>query len=179
MTFSIRQATADDFEAWWDLRKRCLAEHPDAFGSTLADALATSIDAARRRFTDTSIAGDNALFIAVGASGNLAGTAGDYRESGGKSEHRMGIWGMYVAPEARGLNVGVRLMNAAIAYAGSVAGVLQVELAVASHNVGARRLYDKMGFRQFGTHPRALLLEGRAIDEDLMVLMLDDNSSTA
>jgi RimJ/RimL family protein N-acetyltransferase len=86
----------------------------------------------------------------------------------------MGIWGVYVALEVRGQSVGTRLLEEAIAYGRTIEGVRQIELAVASHNLAAIRVYERAGFQRFGCHPRALLLDNRFIDEDLMVLLLDD-----
>ena len=171
--FVIRQAVASDFTAWWALRLRALHDHPDAFGSAYADAAATPLADAEHRFTGTSIAGENGLFIALDTNGVLVGTTGVYRESGPKSRHRAGIWGVYVAPEARGHALGARLLDATIAYIRTLADVRQIELAVASHNTAAIRVYQQAGFQMFGRHPRALLLDNQAIDEDLMVLMLD------
>jgi RimJ/RimL family protein N-acetyltransferase len=171
---TIRQAIATDFPAWRELRLRALREHPDTFGSSYADFAATPLDAAEQRFTGSSIAGDNALFLAVDTGGTLIGTTGILRETGPKSRHRMGIWGVYVAAEARGQGIATRLLDAAIAHARSVDGVRQLELTVTSHNHAAIRSYERAGFTCYGRHPRALLLDDLAIDEDLMVLRLDE-----
>jgi RimJ/RimL family protein N-acetyltransferase len=171
----IRKATADDFDTWWDLRKRALRDHPDAFGSTYEKALATPLAEARDRLVTTSIAGDNALLIAINDDGTLVGTVGIRRETGSKERHRMGIWGVYIAPEARGQGLGLRLTRAAIEHARTIPGVLQIELTVASHNIPAGRVYEQAGFRRYGRHPRGLMLDGTGIDEDLMVLMLDED----
>jgi RimJ/RimL family protein N-acetyltransferase len=173
----IRKATAVDFDKWWDLRKRALRDHPDAFGSTYEDALARPLAVARDQFVTTSIAHDNALFIAFNGDGALVGTVGIYRETSPKERHRMGIWGVYIAPEARGRGLGLRLTTAAIEHARTIRGVLQIELTVASHNVPARRVYEQAGFRRYGRHPRGLMLDGTGIDEDLMVLMLDEDDA--
>ena len=170
---TIRQAIASDFPAWRALRLRALREHPDSFGSSFAEYAATPYEEAEHRFTATSIAGTNAVFLAFDADGTLAGTTGVYREHGPKSQHRMGIWGVYVAAEARGQGTGARLLQEAIAYSRTIEGVRQLELAVASHNLAAVRVYERAGFHTFGRHPRALLLDHRFIDEDLMVMMLD------
>jgi ribosomal protein S18 acetylase RimI-like enzyme len=81
---------------------------------------------------------------------------------------------MYVAPEARGQRIGERLIEATVAFACTIDGVLQVHLAVTSHNTSAKRLYERMGFVRYGIDPRVLVVDGVGYDEDLMVLMLDD-----
>jgi ribosomal protein S18 acetylase RimI-like enzyme len=170
---TVRKAISDDFAAWWEVRKRALGQHPDAFGSTLEDALATSDEDARDRFVNVSIAGDNALFVALDDAGTMVGVTGIYRQSGRKETHRAGIWGVYVDPATRGQGVGGKLLDAAIDYARSIPGLLQLELTVACHNAPAYALYERSGFQVFGRHPRGLMLEGSPIDEFLMVLLLD------
>jgi RimJ/RimL family protein N-acetyltransferase len=48
-----------------------------------------------------------------------------------------------------------------------------VTLTVAVGNDGARRIYERMGFRSFGIEPRGLLVDGEFVDEEMMVLDLD------
>lgn len=175
--FIIRQLTGQDFHTWWTLRKKALGDHPDAFGATLEVALATSDDDAFRRFADISIEGDNAIFGAFDDAGSLVGMTGFYRESGTKERHRAGVWGVYVDPIARGHNLGGRLLSDVVAYARSIAGILQLELTVASHNLAALAVYRQAGFESYGCHPRGLMIGDWAIDEDLMVLILDEPPS--
>ncbi|MEJ7837731.1 MAG: GNAT family protein [Thermomicrobiales bacterium] len=175
---TLRKAIETDFPAWWDLRKKALGAHPDAFGSSLQDALATSDDEARRRFVDVSINGGNAIFVAIDDAGNMVGMTGIFHESGPKERHRAGIWGVYVDPIARGQGVGTMLLGAAIAHAREIHGVLQLELTVASHNRAAANVYINAGFVRYGVHPRGLLIDDWAIDEDLMVLILDEPTTT-
>jgi ribosomal protein S18 acetylase RimI-like enzyme len=169
----IRPLVADDFAAWWPLRKRALELHPDAFGQTSTDPGITEESVAREGFTGTAIHGDNAILGAFDADGVLLGNIGLFRVSGAKTSHRTVIWGVYVDPSARGQRTGDALMRAVIGHARKMPDVTQVELSVASHNSSALALYRRLGFQTFGRHPRALMLNGTPIDEDLMVLILD------
>lgn len=171
--FTVRILTEHDFRIWWSLRKKALGEHPDAFGSSLDDALATSDEDAFRRFVDVSICEDNAIYAAFDDVGTMVGVTGIFRERRPKELHRAGVWGVYVDPIARGHGLGGLLLNAVIAYARTIEGVLQLELTVASHNLAAASVYSKAGFKPFGRHPRGLMIGDWAIDEDLMVLILD------
>jgi ribosomal protein S18 acetylase RimI-like enzyme len=172
MPFTVRFAEADDFPAWWEARKDALRDHPEAFGASYADALATPDETARERFHQ-GISGENAIILAIDDSRGVAGMAGFYRNAGPKTAHTAGIWGVYVRPEARGQGVADALMDALIAHARTLPGVLQIGLSVASINASAFRLYERHGFRRWGIRPRALLVDGMAIDEDEMTLMLD------
>ena len=46
---------------------------------------------------------------------------------------------------------------------------MQIHLSVVSENAAARQLYLSAGFRVYGLDPRALKVENRYLDEDLMV----------
>jgi GNAT superfamily N-acetyltransferase len=63
---------------------------------------------------------------------------------------------VYVRPEARGRGLGTGLIRAAVEHVGAD-GVLELE--VLESNVGARRLYERLGFR---TVDRTLALEAHA-----------------
>jgi ribosomal protein S18 acetylase RimI-like enzyme len=173
VTLYIRPLVAEDFAAWWPLRKRALELHPDAFGQPHTDPSITDASLAREGFIRSTIHGDNAMIGAFNEAGELVGNIGIFRESGVKTRHRAVIWGVYVDAAARGQRTGDALMRAAIAHARQLPGVMQIELTVASHNEPALALYRRLGFETFGRHPRALMLDGTPIDEDLMVLILD------
>ena len=170
---AVRPLGIDDWDAWWHLRLQALAEHPDAFGSDLNETLAAGEQAARNRFAPMFNDARNQIFGAFTGEDALVGVAGIAGNDRRKTRHRMDIWGVYVAPEARGAGVGERLIAACIDHARHVDGILQLHLTVASHNQVAIRLYERLRFTRYGREPRSLMLEGRAIDEDLMVLMLD------
>ena len=85
-----------------------------------------------------------------------------------KTRHRGDIWGVYVAPDARGTGVGRRLMQHVLAHART--RVQQVHLAVTATNVAGIGLYEQLGFVRYGTEPRALKVGDRYLDEHLMVL---------
>lgn len=171
---TVRALTEADWDGWWRLRLRALAEHPDAFGSDLDETLAAGEDAARARFAPLQASDRNVIVGAIAADGEVVGVAGLVGTERRKMRHRMDIWGVYVAPEARGAGVGRRLLEACVDHARRIDGVLQVHLTVASHNSAAVRLYERLGFVRYGRDPRALILpDGREIDEELMVLFLD------
>jgi len=168
----ITPITADTFPAWRTLRLRALKEHPDAFGASWDWYSGLSEAETLAHFTSRQDS-RNQVWGAFSTDGDLLGTVGLFCDSGAKMEHRAHIWGMYVAPEARGKRIGERLIAEAIAFARTIGGVLQIHLAVTSHNASARRLYERMGFTTYGREPRVLIVDGVAYDEDLMVLMLD------
>jgi len=52
-----------------------------------------------------------------------------------------------------------------------------VQLTVVSENEAARRLYNALGFVEYGCERRALKQDGRYYDEVLMVNFLDEGLS--
>jgi ribosomal protein S18 acetylase RimI-like enzyme len=171
---TIRPLTRADWDAWWALRLRALADHPDAFGSDIDETIAAGEQAARERFAPTLDDVRNQIFGAFADGKTLVGVAGIVGNHQRKTRHRMFIWGVYVTPEARGSGTDEALIRACIAHARAVDGVRQLHLTVASHNAAAVALYERCGFARYGRDPCALILrDGCEIDEDLMALPLD------
>ncbi len=94
-----------------------------------------------------------------------------FRQSQRKGAHRANVWGMYVAPEARGRVVGRALIDEAASRL-RAAGVEQAHLTVATTADAARRLYLRAGFVVVGTLREAMKDGERYIDEEIMVLRL-------
>jgi ribosomal protein S18 acetylase RimI-like enzyme len=164
----LAPADAAEFQA---LRLRGLLESPEAFGSTHADEKDRPLDAIAARLGDPSFG--FVLGAALEAGGPLVGLTGCYRESSRKRRHVAVVWGMFVAPEARGQGVGGALLDAALAGAADWEGVEQVTLTVVTEKVAARELYLSRGFQSFGTEPRALRDEWRHYDMDYLWRPLD------
>ena len=89
----------------------------------------------------------------------------------GKAAHRGNIWGVYVQPAARGRGVSRALLTEILSHARTQ--VKQVHLSVVTDNVAALALYERLGFTTYGTEPRSLFVDGRYLDEHLMVLHFD------
>jgi RimJ/RimL family protein N-acetyltransferase len=100
----------------------------------------------------------------------LAGMVGVRRETKAKVRHQSMIWGMYVAPRARGKGAGRSLLLAAIEYARAWQDVEQLHLGVTTGAPAAARLYEAAGFRQWGYQHRAIQHDGIFVDEAHMVL---------
>lgn len=132
----IRPARPDEWETWRDLRLRALADSPDAFGETLAEALsydhtkwqshvAPRVDAIRY----LALRDDIPVAMCVLVTEPLIAN----------------IYAMWVAPEARGRRIGEVLLAEAIVTA-TLRGVAEVRLRISDTQAGARRLYLRYGF---------------------------------
>jgi len=118
------------------LRFRALADAPEAFGSTLADAEARSADAweAQARELPTFVWREGGVDLGmVRIAPHDRDRAFAYLIS------------MWVAPEARGRGVGAALVDEVVAWARG-RGLRRLYLDVGLHNAAARRLYERTGF---------------------------------
>jgi ribosomal protein S18 acetylase RimI-like enzyme len=161
-----RPLGAPDFDSWWPLRLRMLAEHPEAFGFSHEEAVALPIAQHRERFLQAARVRPRCC--AIGEA--LVGAVGCFRKHGMKERHKASVWGLYVAPEARGHGVGRALMETALARAREWPGLQQIHLAVTTVNEPARRLYRALGFEVYGVEPAAFEVDGRDRDEEHMLL---------
>jgi len=126
------------------IRLRALAEAPDAFATTLADA-------EKRDIADWEVQIE-ALPTFVWRSGDadLGLVRGAARDGDPEAGYLISMW---VAPEARGRGVGAALVEEVVAWARG-SGLRRIYLDVGLHNAAARRLYERMGFVATGAMPQ-------------------------
>jgi RimJ/RimL family protein N-acetyltransferase len=167
-TYSIRQTTPEDASTLRALRLRALANSPTAFGSDLSEdeAKPESVWAERCAPTPRS-----AIFVATDDAGALVGMTGIVTDGRVKTGHLANIWGVFVAPEARGNRVGVRLIEAALDWA-RARGLRRASLSVEARNAPAISTYLKAGFTVYGVDREVLLIDGKFYDELLMAVWL-------
>src|SRR5688572_3045896 len=165
----IRDLVAEDARAFQALRLSALRECPSAFASSYEEEHQTPLGVVAERLVT------NACRCVLGAwlAPDLVGIVGLQREEMRKLAHKAFIWGMYVAPGARRHGIGRALIDHALLRAGSMNGVLQVNLGVNVTNVEAIKLYEAAGFTAFGIERGFMLLDGKLHDELHMVRNID------
>lgn len=166
----VRLLTAEDAAVYREVRLAALQQDPDAFITTAAEFEARTADSLAAQLTPRP------TFVTYGAflNGELMGLTTLAREERPRLGHRASLLGVSVAPAARGQGGGDALMRAALAHARGWAGVTSVHLAVTETQAAARRLYERHGFRVWGTQPDAVRdAEGRSLAEHHLVLQLD------
>jgi RimJ/RimL family protein N-acetyltransferase len=142
-----------------DIRLEGLRRSPEAFGSTFE-----AEDARPLAFFSERLGG-SAAFCAFHGS-ELVGIAGLLIREGQKEAHKGLLVGRYVRPRARNAGVGRRLVETIIEFARQ--RVELIHLSVVRDNEQARRLYERLGFLEYGLELRALKQDGRYYDEVLM-----------
>lgn len=115
----------------------------------------------------------NAIEIAAFIDGKIAGTAG-FEPIGDqeKLRHRADF-GIAIEKAYWGRGIGKTLTLACIECA-KRAGYLQIELEVAAENASAVRLYESVGFREYGRNPRGF--RARSGWQTLILMRLELNS---
>ena len=165
---SVRILTSSDAAAFRALRLRALQEHPEAFTSSFDEDALKPLSATEQR-----IAGDSGnVFWGAFADGDIRGMIGLTRDPRAKARHKGDIVAMYVAPELGRRGLARALLQAAIDYARSEAGLEQLVLTVTRTNQAAAKLYKSAGFVTFGLEPRAIKANDAYFDKEHMILFL-------
>ncbi|MBJ7577200.1 GNAT family N-acetyltransferase [Devosia sp. MC532] len=167
MTHSIRQLRAGDEASYRAVRLEALTNHPEAFVAS-AEGFLQKTDAELTETLESL-----SVFAAETDTGSLGGIAAFYQAEGRKEQHRGWLIQVYVRPEHRGSGMAEALINTVVEFAQT--RVIQLHLGVWSENEPALKLYKRLGFSIYGTEPRYLFVNGRYVDEHLMVRFLDNH----
>lgn len=159
----IQLSKKEDWKQFKTIRLEALLAHPEAFGSSFEEESNLSDEEFEQHFKR------NTIFGAI-QNNQLVGCAGYFTHSSLKMNHRGLVFSMYIKNEYRGQGIGDTLLKSVIAHAKN--RVVQLHLAVVTTNQMALKLYQKNGFRIYGTEPKSLKIADQFYDEYLMVLEL-------
>ncbi|BAM92350.1 GCN5-related N-acetyltransferase [Bradyrhizobium oligotrophicum S58] len=158
---TIRRLRADDAAPFKAIRLEALTINPESLGSTfeLENGLDVGWFAGRLEDSHT---------IGAFRGGELVGTVGFVVQQGPKNSHKGRMFGMYVRPGSRQLGLGRLLLNTLLDAAREQVELIQ--LIVVSDNLPARRLYESVGFLEFGLELKGLKYGDRYYDQVHMAL---------
>jgi ribosomal protein S18 acetylase RimI-like enzyme len=158
---TIRRLRSDDAASFRAIRLEALKANPELLRSTfeLEDKLDVAWFAGRL---------EDAHVMGAFRDGELVGTAGFSIQQGQPNAHKGRLFGMYVRSSSRNLGVGRLLLNAVLDVAGE--NVELIQLSVVRENRPARRLYESVGFLEFGVETKASKYGDKYYDEALMAL---------
>ena len=165
------ELTATDNFGYRKFRLEGLTKHPDCFRSTPAEK-------ADEPFPTYGTPDSFTLGLLTDAD-ELAGIVSFQREGQNRQKfrHKGLLSGMYVADPYSGQGLGRRLLEETIRRAGLVPGMEQINLTVTATNSVAKRLYEKVGFRQFAFEKNAFKDGDTYYDEEQMVLFLNETGT--
>jgi RimJ/RimL family protein N-acetyltransferase len=135
VTTLVRRLTPDDWRTLREVRLASLADAPDAFLSTYADAVVIDDEQWRVRTT-------RADMFAAFVGGEAVGLVGLFGPDSAGDRTLVSMW---VAPPVRGTGVADALIDAVVSRAAGL-GAGGVRLEVAPGNVRAERVYARHGF---------------------------------
>ena len=157
MTTSIRRLELADSPAYREIRLTSLAEFPASFGSSFEEESRRD-DAEFEQSIDSSA---RTAFVLGAFDGDLlVGICRFQQEGRGKTRHRGGLQSMYVRPACAGRGIGRLLVGQAVAEAFADPAILLITLGVVADNATANRLYQNLGFEEYGLLPNYLLVNG-------------------
>lgn len=138
MSFQLRVITDDDWAVFRSLRLRALADSPDAFAVTRAEA-----DRECEAFWHERASGPHPVILAFDGDRAIA-MGGVYAPDDTADAF---IWGMWVEPESRGKGLGTGILRELVAYAD---GLRRDAVLHVSEGNAARSLYEASGFVSTG-----------------------------
>ncbi len=166
---TYRFLSLQDVALYRELRLRGLKEHPEAFLEAYEDAITWPLERFHRFF-------DNGWIVGAFMDGALKGMSGLFRHVGAKVAHKGTVWGVYVAPEARGHGIARTAITMLIEEA-VAAGIEQVHLSADENNNFTVSLYKGLGFEPYGNEKHQLKLPDKYVDDLLMVKFLEKKAA--
>lgn len=148
---------------WKTLRLEAIVQNSESFASSLEEEQNCPDDQFQNWLRNSTIFG---AFI----ENCLIGTAGFFVFGAMKERHRGMLFSVYISPQYRHHGIANELVAQAIEKARG--HVIQLHLKVVSTNDTAVTLYQRHGFKIYGTEPRSLKIGDQFFDEHLMVLYL-------
>ena len=160
----IRPLVEADAGQYRALRLEALRDSPESFSASIADEEALSDEEMAKR----AVPDAPSVTFGAFAGEKLVGTATYIQNNREKIRHKGTMVAVYVSPDWRAARLGRKLIERIIAHAQALGVMLQCT--VTAENVAARRLYHSLGFQPYGVERDALCVDGRFLDEELLVL---------
>ncbi len=168
-TVHIRRATPDDATPILAYLRQVGGETPNLTFGTEGPGLT---DEEERDYLARVAASDNSLAIVATVGGELVG--GLTFDGGQRARLRhMGEFGISVAQAYAGLGIGRAMIEYMIDWAERTGVVRKINLKVRVDNIGAIRLYERMGWVQEGRTTRDTIIDGQFNDCLLMGLEVE------
>ena len=163
---NYRKLKISDIAQYHEIRLKCLQEHPNSFGTTYEE----EIKKEELKFDEYILRGDEQSFI-LGAfkEEKCIGICGFIREDGKRTNHRGHLVQIYVRKPYQGKGIGKEIISRTIKEAFNKKGVEQILLGVITENKQASKVYEKLGFKEYGMIKEFLKLEDKYLDKRMMI----------
>ena len=166
MEIALRKLGPSDLSLYRNIRLKCMEENPANFGSSYEEEK----NKEKLLFTDHIQQQDPDNFVLGAFQGSeLIGIGGLLRQAKRKTRHQARIVQFYVTKANQGRGIGKLIMLELIRIAFDDMELEQITLGVIADNLGASRLYEKLGFVEFGYLKNFLKLKGQYYNQRFMV----------
>ena len=167
MNIHYRKLLPADSTSSREVRLDALKKFPENFGSSY------EAESAKPKLAFEIVIeqqGGSNFMIGAFDEDKLIGICGFAQETGPKIQHRGLIIQMYIRPEYQGKGLGLQLLQTTINEAFKIPEVEQLALGVITHNLGATKIYERAGFKEFGIQSHYIKIGNRYFDQRLMLL---------
>ena len=161
-TISFRQLNPDDFKLVYQWVKEI--EKEDTFVTMNANEPLTRKEVKDYIQEQVKKSKHNKV-VKIGVFDGKKYLGGCDIEKRGKRQAHIGFFGIVLSKECRGQGIGYKLAKETIKIAKEKMGIKQVILNCFANNKIGINFYRKLGFKQYGIHPQAVLYKGKLIDE--------------
>ena len=165
---NIRQLLRADAQALKALRIEAATTSPRSIYPTPAEIESQTLASFQEEITAATTIAALGAFV----DDALVGFVGVRRDVRMQVRHKAQIWGVYVRPAHRKQGIARALMCAAVDAARACGDVRVVLLSVDQASVGAKRLYQSLGFCVYGVEEDSMLVEGVWVHEERMRLVV-------
>jgi ribosomal protein S18 acetylase RimI-like enzyme len=173
---AIRPLGPQDAERYRALRLASLRDFQCAHGPDYEEALAQPLSWSAKRLAKPDYFWFGA-FDGAQDDAPLVGAICLRTQEGRRLRHSASLNSLMVRQDYQGRGIARLLTLHLIGFARSLGHIRQLTLEVNEQNGPAQRLYDSVGFRQFGVEPDAILHEGRYYAKQHRQLILDSHTS--
>ncbi|MBS1513847.1 MAG: GNAT family N-acetyltransferase [Bacteroidetes bacterium] len=167
MNITYRELFPSENKKYREIRFECLKNAAENFGSTYEEQSVLP-----ELFFETAIKNSDANAKIFGAfnSEELIAICGYTREKGIKVRHKVLLVQVFTKPEYRGKNVSFNLLKFMIEKIFADETIDVITLGVVSENTSAIKLYERLGFEEYGCQKKYFKDGERYYDQKLMML---------
>jgi L-amino acid N-acyltransferase YncA len=158
-----RKLAISDWKELKEIRLELLRDYPTNFGSSFSEEQLFSDEVWQNRLSKTTV-----TYYGVFDKDQLIGISVLVKNPRSKMAHSATINSVYVKPSHQYKGLAYMLLNEIFEEA-KVNHIEQLTLSVVSTNERALKLYKRLGFVEYGRHPKSIQYQGKYYEQILML----------
>ena len=169
LNFEIEVLTPDQWQEYRGIRLKALKTDPVAFGESYEREEKKSEQEIREKLEDPN---RKAYIIKIGDK--VCALAVASLVLPGHVNHQANIHAVFTDPDFRRLGLGSKLLGKILNDLHSNPITSRVSLSVGVEQEAARKMYEKLGFKEFGIGHKEMKINGKYYDQVQMELIFED-----